>query len=877
MKSMLPTLKRGLLLPLAFWIVAAGGRAVAADVTQLIADGRAALVARNIVAANASFRQAVAAAPSNEEANVLYAITEVVVLETTPQAQTLLNEMGVTSAGRDVFDFTARIPRGAFPPAGTTLTSDTFKTVATGTVLPVLIAANKNLEQVTDSTFTTTLSAQETNMRTVIIDYGDIQVLRALLEAAITTIDLDNSYNTLVGFSTLDAWYKSNALSLQHILSVYPSLLTFTNRPLVATALSAFNVSVDDYVAGSAFIRSRTSNTDRLFVIDPDKAAEEASYRLHLLQFQASLATSVNFDYETTVYLGALERMTLPLRSYVPAFDGNYIINGTYPDPTFNGGLIAIAPSRYESAALRLGEKLDKHFHYSNSSTTVTISSPKANAQIATASPSVTVTGHAKSRAPLDHVEVSLNSDDDSAFQLAKGASKWSIKMTNAQPGGNTIYARAIDKAGNVSVEQTRTFNYIVTKSLAVSVQPAGGGIVSPGFFPSSLRRVGTTYTIAAIPAAGYLFQSWSNPEGSQVYSDEASYTFAMTAKLSLRANFIANPYPSLAGRYAGQVTGASSKVVGFTSFVVTPAGAFTGKLVYGGATYSLSGKLDSFGRISLAVPVGKNSFIQLSGGFADLADASQGMRVDVHAPGSTGVAQANYSPKTTALSGKYTMLLEPAKSETGSPQGNGYGTVTIAPDGTVSFEGVLADGTPLAYSTTLTGSQSWTTYVPLYGGKGSFSGEMDVHIPPAPDGIDGTAVWIKPLAPADTIFRKGFTASLTAIGSVYTEPAANTRVLPFSNTAPNSEIATGGGNLAAEIEHPATLGRDNKLTLLNPGADKMQLTINLSTGVFTGSFFDIDASATRLFGGVVLQTEDVGSGFFLGNGQSGVLSLTPQ
>jgi hypothetical protein len=79
------------------------------------------------------------------------------------------------------------------------------------------------------------------------------------------------------------------------------------------------------------------------------------------------------------------------------------------------------------------------------------------------------------------------------------------------------------------------------------------------------------------------------------------------------------------------------------------------------------------------------------------------------------------------------------------------------------------------------------------------------------------------------------------------------------------------------EIQDETTLGAGNSLAVLSPGADELKLTIDLSTGTFTGSFFDIDAKTTRLFGGVVLQTENEGSGFFLGNEQSGVISLTPQ
>jgi hypothetical protein len=882
MKAILSTLKNRHCLFPALCLLALRGTAFA-DATADIATGRAALVAHNIIAANTAFQQAVTADPTNEEANALYAFTRLVVLETTAPVQTLLTQMGVSGTGRDVFHWTAHTAKHArFPQPSSPLTTDNFKTVATNTLLPQIIDAEQNLEQITDTSFTTTLSTDETNLRNVTIDYGDIQILRSMLEAAITTVNIDDSYNTLVGFANIAAWYKTNALTLQHILSVYPKAFSFSTGVSVSTALSAFDASVTAFANGATFIQNRTDNTDRLFVIDPDKAGEEATFELDMQKMQASLATTVTFDDRTKVYLGELQRMTLPPRSYLPQFAANYAIAGTFPDPTFNGGLIAVTAERLDDAFTKLGNKLDKHFHYTPApiTPTVAIRSPRANAEISAAnSPdhSVTVTGSAKAKLALDHVEVSLNSDDAGAFAVATGTSNWTVQFTNAQPGLNRVYARSIDQGGNVSVEQSRSFSYDVTEPLPVSVEPQGGGVVTPGFVPSSGRQLTKSYVIAATPAKGFIFQSWSNAGESAIYSAQASYTFTMTDGLSLQANFIPNPFPSLAGHYAGQLTDGGGSAIGSASFFVTQTGAFTGKLVYGGKSYALNGELDAFGNTSLVIPLGGNSSLHVSGSFPDIADASQGISVTVQAPGSSGSGLANHSPGTTNLNGGYTVLLQPDKAASDSPQGNGYGTITVSPNATVSFTGVLADGTPLTYSTTLTGSQGWTAYMPLYAGLGSFSEEMAFHIPPSPDDIDGTAAWIKPVAPKDKVFQQGFTASLSAIGSVYSKPAANTRALGFSNASPNSTVATNGGNLVTELQDETTLGAGNSLAVLSPGADELKLTIDLSTGTFTGSFFDIDAKTTRLFGGVVLQTENEGSGFFLGNEQSGVISLTPQ
>ena len=780
----------------ALCVLAMGGSAFA-DATSLIASGRASLVAHNIVAADKSFQQAVAADPTNQEANALYAMTRVIVLETTPQVQKLLDRMEVSRKGRDVFAWTARPLRNGFPPPGSSLNTNDFEAVAKQTLLPEIINAEKNLEQITDTTFTTPLSMDETNMPSVTIDYGDFQVLRALLYGAEATINLDDSYNTVVRFSDIASWMKMNALTVQNLLKVYPKLLTFENQSSVGTALTAFDNSVTAYVNGSAFIRSRADNTNRLFVIDPNKAAEEATYRLDLQKVQASLATTVNFDTRTKIYLGALQRMTQPPRWYLPEFNANHAIlgtsgtsgtsggisttSGTFPDPTFDGGLLTVSAQRSGLFCAEAGDKLDKLFHYKNESfkSTVSITSPKANVKVAAPNPptyTVTVTGHAKKNAALARVEVSLNSDDDSAFAVADGTTDWSFQFinnqpalnpANVQPGINRIYARGVDTSGNRTPEQSRSFTYVVKEALPVSINPPNGGTVTAAFVPNSQRQLGKTYVIKAKPVKGNIFQSWSAPSLTAYYSDQARYSFPMTHGLSLQANFIPNPFPAVAGQYAGQLLDSGSNAVGSADFTITETGVFTGKLVFGGKTYHLKGTLDAYGGAVIDIPPGANASIELIFFFPNIANGFQGMTVQVTGTDSTALGQANRSATSTSLKGKYSLIMRPDITAPDSPQGNGYGTVTIRPNAKVSFAGVLADGTPLTYSTILTGTRGWSAYVPIYDGRGSFSGTMNIHVPGSQDDIDGTPAWIKPPAPKDKIYQQGFTAKLTAVGSV--------------------------------------------------------------------------------------------------------------
>jgi len=754
------------------------------DATALIASGRAALVGHNIVGASAAFAQAVAADPSNEEANTLYALTRVVVLETTPGVQKLLDEIGFPREGRDIFNWTARMSKHGFPAPGTTLTSKEGVTVEREVFLPELIGAEKNLALVTGTGFSTPLSAEETNLRAVTIDYGDIQMLRAMAEGAITTINLEESYDMQVGVTEVDTWYKANALSLEHMLSGYPKLLSFGKQVTVGTALAAFDSGVNDFVSAVKIIEGRTDNMTHLFSIDAEQTSNEATFEQYLQDAQASLATTVNFDQRTKVYLGGLERMTEPLRWYLPGFKGNHAIlgatpggvatTGTLPDATFGGTLLTVSPPRMDEFWANAGTSLDKAFLYKGgtSKSSVSITSPKSKGDIVATNPpnyKVTVTGHARKNALPSHVEVALNNDAGGAFVIATGTADWSCTFTDVLPGPNTVYARGDHTSGNYTGEVSRTFNYVITGTLPVTVNPQNGGSVPAAYVPSSKRQMAKRYVIKATPARGYIFQSWSDPAGLMTYSNQARYAFTMTQGLALRANFIPNPFPALAGNYAGQVVEDGSNAIGSVSFAVTKTGAFTGKLEVGGMTYGLKGELNSTGGAALVVSHGKGPALQVGVSFTNIAAAAQGISVTVDGTNTYGTAQANPSAGKTSLKGRYSIAMAPDKRVTESPQGDGYGTVTITKDGKVNFAGVLADGTRLTYSTLLTGTlgaEGWAAYVPLYGKQGSFSGAMRFHAPAAGDEIEGAPVWIKPEVLKAKALQKGFEATLRAVGS---------------------------------------------------------------------------------------------------------------
>lgn len=104
------------------------------------------------------------------------------------------------------------------------------------------------------------------------------------------------------------------------------------------------------------------------------------------------------------------------------------------------------------------------------------------------------------------------------------------------------------------------------TYTIVTSSSPSAGGTTSGGGTVNS----GTSVTLSAAPAVGYVFTGWS--EGGALVSTSPSYTFTASADRNLVANFLATTYtitvsasPSIGGTATGGRTagaGASVRVV---------------------------------------------------------------------------------------------------------------------------------------------------------------------------------------------------------------------------------------------------------------------------------------------------------------------------
>ncbi|MBP1711693.1 MAG: hypothetical protein H6Q49_1895, partial [Deltaproteobacteria bacterium] len=76
--------------------------------------GKADLANNSLTSAHTNFQNALSLNANHEGANLFYAITSILMVSNSPTFNTLLDRAGVSSTGRNVFDWTADFVRDAY-------------------------------------------------------------------------------------------------------------------------------------------------------------------------------------------------------------------------------------------------------------------------------------------------------------------------------------------------------------------------------------------------------------------------------------------------------------------------------------------------------------------------------------------------------------------------------------------------------------------------------------------------------------------------------------------------------------------------------------------------------------------------------------------
>jgi hypothetical protein len=442
--------------------------------------------------------------------------------------------------------------------------------------------------------------------------------------------------------------------------------------------------------------------------------------------------------------------------------------------------------------------------------------------------------------------------------------------VTNAfPPGSNTVAVQSVDYSGNLSPISVRKFFYVVPSPFNLSYNQNDGTItgsasISGNTPPTNGARLnlGEGYTLVAKPGPNELLTNWVFSTG--MVSNAATLHFIMTPGLSIQANFMLSPFlPPVGGIYNGlffptNATGPSEETAGLISHLsLGNLGAYSGTLMLGGSSYSLSGTFNIFGYASnyIVRPAahGGPVSVVLNVGLTDSQITGHVSGNDAGWLSPLDLEEAN----GTGVSSQSTLLLSPSTDVIGMvPPGDGYMLLSNHL-GAISLAGALADGSTFSQGVPLGKLGDVPIFANLYGNTGFLMGL--INLTNGAPVAETNFIWIKPAARSG-LYAAGFTNSLLAQGSANPLLTSFTGTLTISNTSLNLSYQVSVAKKAVT----ATSGSSNPL----------RGTFNPSTGALTLVFGNGDGKATDTGYAALLQGANTGGGYFVTKTGAGIISL---
>ncbi|MBL9154131.1 MAG: hypothetical protein JNK37_16680 [Verrucomicrobiales bacterium] len=506
-------------------------------------------------------------------------------------------------------------------------------------------------------------------------------------------------------------------------------------------------------------------------------------------------------------------------------------------------------------------------------SPTVTIQTPTVLSAVYT--PTTTISGTAADNASgIAQVLVQVNGGP---WQVASGFEIWSVTTPPLKLGRNVVRAKAIDEVGLESIIDSRTFIYSRQPPLQVSVN--GSGVVSKGFLGITYRKIGSVVSVAAAPALGHRFTGWTG----DFTSADPRITFVMpSAPVAIQAQFVPGPYVQTTGWYAGGFLSGTTgwRAGGSALLAVNPAGALSGKIFIGGKGYGFKGAFDETGRfekvLALATPKSPRITLLLQVDTAQFGGAIAGS-VDIDGqvvPFTLGQSKWDAKLRPAPQAGTYTLVLPPEVPSPGNaPEGDGFGLIRVGLNGLASGVIYLPDGSKVAVQSFVSDRGELPLAGRVAGKLAAVSGLMTFADIPGATDLHGPLLWQKDPMIRELAYPDGFLTTLPVAGSKFVRPLTVPDFFPGGSAAP--VVTIGAGPLdATRLVKTLSVSPRGVVTVVDPGADQLQVKYLFSQGLFTGSFRDPASGALRRFTGALLQKQNLAGGYFFGNGETGFVRI---
>jgi Immunoglobulin domain len=475
----------------------------------------------------------------------------------------------------------------------------------------------------------------------------------------------------------------------------------------------------------------------------------------------------------------------------------------------------------------------------------------------------------------------------------------WFKSATVVSVSGNSSYtipsAQAAD-AGTYSVIVSNSVGTAASSTATLTVNPApippsitsqpASQYINPGetatFAVTAtgtgpltyLWRKGTAMLAANNSATLTILNAKSSDAGnySVIVTNAGGSVTSVVATLTVNVN-VALPAVGVRGWFEGlyyESTGVSRLSAGYAKIITTDSRWFSGRLLSSLGRFGFHGQFDTNGNATVTIhrraPATPLTLQLLLDPAGDLNEIT-GTVSDGFWTSELAANRAAYDRRTNPApqAGSYTLVFPGTPGATGSPAGYGYGIVRVDTSGRVRFIGVLADGSRVSQSTTLSSLGQWPCFGLLYSGRGLVMGWLTLA-DRTQDDLYGLVHWSSPVKPTSLLFGSGFKVETQVIGSKFTRPARGQTVLSYTNGV----VTLTDGGFTQPLATTVTVAPNNRVT--SPDNRWFLLALNTSTGMFTGRTLDPDTNRSLLLRGVVLQKRDAGYGFFLRANQSGAV-----
>jgi len=342
------------------------------------------------------------------------------------------------------------------------------------------------------------------------------------------------------------------------------------------------------------------------------------------------------------------------------------------------------------------------------------------------------------------------------------------------------------------------------------------------------------------------------------------------------------------AGSYHGitnrDATGNTSLGGRFT-LTLSTLGSGSGSVVHLGKSFGFAAALDNIPGATRSIIITPSIVAGFPPVVATLTEATGDITGTINGIAFTAKRNAFTASPVGVRAGVYNLAFSPTSADAGNPalpQGSGYGSLTVANNGVVTWTGKvtvsgvtsaddkIGDGASISGASLLASDGTIPWHFPLYAvGTGSAQGWLS---------IDTSSVlteqsfdWIKLNSPANASsrsYKTGFALhNLEADGGKYVKPATNVNVLGLTGTTDNAKLVFTDGGLTATITQVLSLPATNVPKITLPSSNSVKLTFDLITGHFFGTFVLPDPLPANVrtvkYAGVLIPRLQQGIGHF--------------